>query len=238
MARLYAGTSGFSYPEWKGKFYPAGLQASEMLRFYSRALATVEINNSFYRYPTEETLRQWMQTVPEDFVFSMKAHRRVTHLKRLADIDQDLGFLAERFSALGARLGLVLFQLPPTLRCDLSVFETFLTQIRPAGRAVVEFRHATWRQDAVYELMNTHHVSLVIGETDEEAQPKDIVGPISYLRLHKSNYTPEEITQWAGWICDRLGEGRDVFAYFTHDGTPGYEYARTLADAVTASPRS
>jgi len=172
MARLYAGTSGFSYPEWKGSFYPAGLPASEMLQFYSRAFPTVEINNSFYRYPTEETLRQWKQTVPEGFVFTMKAHRRITHLKRLKEIDEDLGFLAERFSALAPRLGLVLFQLPPTLRCDLKVFETFLTQLRPIGRAVVEFRHPTWRQDAVYDLMNTHHVSLVIGETDEEAQPR------------------------------------------------------------------
>ncbi|MGH2425929.1 MAG: DUF72 domain-containing protein [bacterium] len=238
MARLYAGTSGFSYPEWKGGFYPAGLPASEMLQFYSRAFPTVEINNSFYRYPTEETLRQWKQTVPEGFVFTMKAHRRITHLKRLKEIDEDLGFLAERFSALAPRLGLVLFQLPPTLRCDLKVFETFLTQLRPIGRAVVEFRHATWRQDAVYDLMNTHHVSLVIGETDEEAQPRDVVGPISYLRLHKSAYTPEEIKQWAGWVRERFGEGRDVFAYFTHDGTPGYEYARTLADAISVSPRS
>jgi len=238
MARLYAGTSGFSYPEWKGSFYPAGLPASEMLQFYSRAFPTVEINNSFYRYPKEETLRQWMQTVPEGFVFTMKAHRRITHLKRLQDIDEDLGFLAERFSALAPRLGPILFQLPPTLRCDLKVFETFLTQLRPIGRTAVEFRHATWRQDAVYELMNGHHVALVIGETDEEAQPKDVVGPISYLRLHKSRYTAEEIDQWAGWIRDRIGEGRDVFAYFTHDGTPGYEYARALADAVNASPRS
>jgi uncharacterized protein YecE (DUF72 family) len=203
-----------------------------MLQFYSRAFPTVEINNSFYRYPKEETLRQWTDIVPESFVFTMKAHRRITHLKRLKDIDEDLGFLAERFSALAPRLGPILFQFPPTLRCDLKIFETFLTQLRPAGRAVVEFRHATWRQSAVYDLMNTHHVALVIGETDEEAQPRDVVGPVSYLRLHKSIYSPEEIEQWAGWIRDRCGEGRDVFAYFTHDGTPGYEYARALADAV------
>lgn len=238
MARLYAGTSGFSYPEWKGKFYPAGLPASDMLQFYSRTFPSVEINNSFYRYPKDETLRQWMQTVPDDFVFSMKAHRRITHLKRLQDVDEDLGFLAERFGALAPRLGPILFQLPPTLRADLNIFETFLTQLRPTGRAVVEFRHATWRQKAVYDLMNTHHVALVIGETDEETQPKDVVGPISYLRLHKSTYTLEENEQWARWIRDRIGEGRDVFAYFTHDGTPGYEYARALTNAVNASPRS
>ncbi len=233
MARLYAGTSGFSYPEWKGSFYPAGLPAAEMLQFYSRALPTVEINNSFYRYPKEETLRQWAQTVPEGFVFTVKAHRRITHDRRLKDVDGDLGFLYERMRALGDRLGLILFQLPPSLRCDLGILETFLTQLRPGPRAVVEFRHSTWRQDAVYRLLEAHRVALVIGETDEEAQPRDVVGPISYLRLHKYRYSPQEIQEWAGWVRERIREGRDVFAYFTHEeGTPGPEYAKVLADRV------
>lgn len=204
-----------------------------MLQFYSRLHPTVEINNSFYRYPKEETLQQWAETVPEGFIFSVKAHRRITHEKRLKEVDGDLVFLFERMRSLQSRLGLILFQLPPSLRCDLAVLETFLSQLRPGPRAVMEFRHATWRQDAVYRLLEAHRVTLVIAETDEEAQPRDVVGPISYLRLHKYRYAPEELQEWAGWIRQRVREGRDVFAYFTHEeGTPGPEYARALAETT------
>lgn len=233
MARLYAGTSGFSYPEWKGTFYPSDLPGAEMLRFYGKAFTTVEINNSFYRYPKEETLTQWAQTVPPGFLFSVKAHRRITHLKRLKDVDADLAFFSERVRTLGDRLGPLLFQLPPSLRCDLPLLEVFLMQLRPGAPAAMEFRHASWRQDSVYRLLEEHRVTLGVAETDEEEQPKEVVGPLSYLRLHKSRYAPADLKRWAEWIRERLGEGRDVFAYFTHEeGAPATEYAQALAALV------
>src|SRR2546427_804172 len=116
MARAYIGTSGFSYPEWKGSFYPADLPTGEMLRFYGQVFPTVELNNTFYRYPGEDTLMQWAASVPAEFRFSVKAHRRITHNKRLVDVDGDIAFLFERIRRLEGRLGSILFQLPPSLR--------------------------------------------------------------------------------------------------------------------------
>src|SRR6266852_5892564 len=153
MARAYVGTSGFSYPEWKGSFYPADLPIDQMLPFYGRTFPTVELNNTFYRYPQDHTLAQWAGAVPPEFRFAVKAHRRITHLKRLVDIDGDLAFLFDRLRGLGSHLGPILFQFPPSLRCDLTLLTGLLTGLRPGGQAVVEFRHATWRQDPVYRLL-------------------------------------------------------------------------------------
>jgi uncharacterized protein YecE (DUF72 family) len=233
VARAFVGTSGFSYPEWKGPFYPADLSADEMLAYYGRIFPTCEINNTFYRYPSAETLTQWAGSVPPDFRFTIKVHRRITHLKRLADVDADLAFLYERMRLLGGRLGVLLFQLPPSLRYDQGLLETFLTQLRPGAVAVIEFRHDSWRRDAVYDLLDAHRVSLVVGETDDETQPREAVGPIAYMRLHKYRYTEDALAERAAWIRGQLASGRDAYAYFTHEeDTPGYDYARALARMV------
>lgn len=235
MAQAFIGTSGFSYPEWKGAFYPADLAADEMLSYYGRIFPTCEINNTFYRYPSEETLTQWAKAVPATFRFSIKVHRRITHLKRLADVDADLAFLYERMRVLGERLGILLFQLPPSLRYNLTLLETFLTQLRPGALPVMEFRHASWRREDVYQLLGAHRVSLVIGETDEEEQPRETVGPIAYMRLHKYRYSEEDLRTRAEWITGQLRASRDAYAYFTHEeGTPGPEYARSLAQMIRA----
>ena len=236
MARLYVGTSGFSYPEWKGSFYPKDLPPREFLAYYGRIFRSCEINNTFYRYPSDETLTQWATAVPAEFRFAVKSHRRITHLKRLADVDGDLAFLFERMRVLGSRLGVLLFQLPPSLRYDLARLETFLTQLRPGAPAVLEFRHASWRRDNVYQLLDAHRVSLVAGETDEEEQPREVVGPLSYLRLHKSTYTEAQLDERAAWIAQRLAEERDVYAYFTHEeGAPAPDYAQELQRLVPDS---
>ncbi len=236
MARLYAGTSGFSYPEWKGSFYPPDLPGEEMLSFYARAFPTVEINNTFYRYPKELTLTQWVEAVPSKFRFSIKAHRRITHEKRLRDVDTDLTFFFERMRGLGDRLGPVLFQLPPSLRCDLAVLETFLAQIRPGVTIALEFRHPSWYQDATYHLLQTYRAALCLAETDDSAASQEVIGPIAYLRLHKSRYPVEALSHWAGWISERLAEGHPVYAYFTHEeGAPAPEYARALTDLLSKS---
>src|SRR2546426_422388 len=200
MARAYIGTSGFSYPEWKGSFYPADLPTGEMLRFYGQVFPTVELNNTFYRYPGEDTLMQWAASVPAEFRFSVKAHRRITHNKRLVDVDGDIAFLFERIRRLEGRLGSILFQLPPSLRFDLGLLESFLATLRPGAQSVVEFRHQSWRSEAVYRLLETHRVALCVAETDEEAQPAEVVGPASYLRLHRSRYADEDLRRWAGWM--------------------------------------
>jgi len=236
--QAFIGTSGFSYPEWKGAFYPAGLPAGEMLAFYARVFRTCEINNTFYRYPSEDTLAQWTRAVPPGFRFSIKVHRRITHLKRLAGVDPDLAFLVERMRALGPRLGVLLFQLPPSLRHDPGLLEAFVGQLRPGAPAAVEFRHPSWRRDGVYQLLDAYRVSVVAAETDEEAQPRVVTGPIAYLRLHRLRYRDEELEERAGWIRAQLATGRDVYAFFTHeDGAPGYAYAQALARLIDAGRR-
>lgn len=235
MAVFRAGTSGFSYPEWKGTFYPAGLPAGGMLQHYASVFPTVEINNTFYRYPTEETLRQWAGSVGTDFRFSLKAHRRITHNKRLRDTDADVSFLYERIQALGARMGPLLFQLPPSLRADLDLLEAFCAQLRPGPPVVVEFRHESWAADAAYAVLDRYHVSLCVAETDDQAAPAAVVGPIAYLRLHKSRYEDAALEEWADWIRSRLGEQREAYAYFTHEeGAPATEYAQRLTALVGA----
>jgi uncharacterized protein YecE (DUF72 family) len=235
MACAFVGTSGFSYPQWRGEFYPSDLPASRMLHHYARVFATVEINNTFYRYPTADTLARWAAAVPEGFRFAVKAHRRITHLKRLADVDADLAFLDERLRALGDRRGPVLFQLPPSLRCDLDLLGTFLAALRPGAPAVVEFRHPSWHQRATYRLLEAYGVSLCVAETDEHPAVADVVGPLAYLRLHRSVYTAQDLRWWAEWIRRQLLDGRDVYAYFTHEeGAPAPQYARTLAGLTGA----
>src|SRR5256712_6125895 len=234
--RAYIGTSGFSYPEWKGSFYPADLPNGEMLRFYGQMFLPVELNTTFCRSPGEDTLAQWAAAVPAEFGFELKAHRRITQNKRLADVDGDVAFLFERLRRLGDRLGSILFQLPPSLRFDLRLLESFLASLRPGGQAVLEFRHSSWRNEAVYRLLETHRVALCVAETDEETQPADVVGPVSYLRLHKSRYAEEDLGRWAPWIGQRAGEGRTVVAFFTHEeGAPATDYARTLMELVTGN---
>ena len=236
MAVLRAGTSGFSYPEWKGTFYPAGLPAGGMLRHYASVFPTVEINNTFYRYPTDETLRQWAAAVGPAFRFSIKVHRRITHNKRLRDTDADVAFLYERIQALGGRIGPLLVQLPPSLRADLGLLEAFCAQLRPGPPVVVEFRHASWATDPVYALLDRYRVSLCVAETDDQAPPAAAVGPIAYLRLHKSRYDDGSLRHWADWIARQLAGQRDTFAYFTHEeGAPATDYAQRLTTLVDES---
>ncbi len=234
MARLYTGTSGFSYPEWKGTFYPSTLPGEDMLAFYAGTFLTVEINNTFYRYPKEGTLAQWAQAVPSDFRFSIKAHRRITHDKRLRDVDTDVAFFFERMRALGERLGPILFQLPPSFRCDLGVLEAFLALIRPGVEIAIEFRHASWYQEPTYRLLQSHNASLCLAETDKGGAASEVIGSIAYLRLHKSRYPADALDQWAAWIQQRLDEQRSVYAYFTHEeGAPAPEYAKALGDLLS-----
>src|SRR3989441_3223976 len=150
MARAYVGTSGFSYPEWKGSFYPADLPTDQMLPFYGRTFPTVELNNTFYRYPQDHTLAQWAGAVPPEFRFAVKAHRRITHLKRLVDIDGDLAFLFERLRGLGPHLGPILFHVPPSLRCDLALLTGLLAGGGPGRRGDVEVPRAPRRPGALY----------------------------------------------------------------------------------------
>jgi uncharacterized protein YecE (DUF72 family) len=227
-AGVLAGTSGFAFAEWKPGFYPADLKGDRMLAFYGERLPTVEINVSFYRMPTTKMLEDWKAQSPPSFRFAIKAHRRITHSKRLRDVDDDVRWLHERVTELGERLGPVLFQLPPSLRCDLALLESFLSTLRPLPYVAMEFRHATWHQDAVYDLLRRHRVALCIAEDESACEPLVHTASFAYYRLHRLRYTDEQLQAWAEHLRahPRI---RPAFCYFTHEtGPEAVTYARTL----------
>jgi uncharacterized protein YecE (DUF72 family) len=227
--RILAGTSGFAFAEWKGGFYPTDLPGDRMLSYYAEHLPTVEINVSFYRTPTDQMLENWKAQTPPHFLFALKAHRRITHEKRLRGVDQDVRWLKERLSALGERLGPVLFQLPPSFRQDLPLLESFLAGLPPLPYVAIEFRHATWHTDATYDLLRRYRAALCIAEDERSCEPLVHTAPFGYYRLHRLTYTEAQLRAWAEHLSGAAAEIRPAFCYFTHEtGAEAVTYARTL----------
>ncbi len=214
--RLWTGTSGFSYKEWKGSFYPEKLPATKMLAYYSRRLASVEINNTFYRLPRADLLEKWAAQVPSDFSFVLKASRRITHMKRLKDADEPLEYLvATATAALGSRLGPILFQLPPYLRRDTDRLVDFLALVPDDVRAAFEFRHDSWFCDEVYQALSDRGAALVTADTGEGDAPVVPTASFGYARLRRPGYADGELAEWAQAL--RQPGWRDVFAFFKHE---------------------
>lgn len=217
--RILVGTSGWSYKEWKGSFYPADLPADDMLRHYAGRFSTVEINNSFYRIPREKVLLDWAAQVPPDFRFVLKASRRITHINRLTDEDGSLAYFLRTVNVLGERLGPTLFQCPPTLRKDLDRLRGFLALVPRTWRAALEFRHDSWFTDEVYDALRAHDVALVAVEEDEGASPLVPTASWGYLRLRRTFYAEGELERWA----ERVGEQPwgEAFVFLKHDEENG-----------------
>jgi uncharacterized protein YecE (DUF72 family) len=214
--KLRVGTSGFSYKEWKGPFYPEDLANADMLRFYADRLPAVEINNTFYRMPKASILEGWAAQVGDDFRFAIKASRRITHIKRLKEPVEETEYLLAAVGALGARLGVVLFQLPPNLKKDLPRLTAFLELLDGRVPTAFEFRHESWDDEEVAACLAARGVALVAAETDERADtPLRATAPFAYLRLRKSAYTEAELR---GWLA-RLAELRvsEAFVFFKHE---------------------
>ena len=214
--RAWVGTSGYSYAEWKGSFYPAELRADQMLRFYAQRFRAVEINNTFYRMPSSELLARWKQQVPEDFRFVLKAPQSITHRQRLQNSDATLAILFEKAGELGAKLGPILFQLPPHLRLDLPRLEAFVALLPPGRRAAFEFRHRSWFDDQVFEALRARDLALCIadGEVDGEI-PLVTTASWGYLRLRRVAYDGAALEAWAQRI--RPQPWSDVYVFFKHE---------------------
>lgn len=234
---LYVGTSGFSYREWKPDFYPADLKSAQMLGFYAQHLPSVEINNTFYRAPTEKLLRSWIEQTPDDFAFTLKAPQRITHFQRLRDVDEHLSFFLATARALGSRLGAILFQLPPSLRYDAALLGGFLAAL-PGDpfRFAIEFRHASWDLPEVRELLGANHVAWCVADTEEmPAAPLRTARDFAYLRLRRSTYDDDALASWAAWVRELLADGCDVYCYFKHEDDPsGVRFAQRLRSEVEA----
>jgi uncharacterized protein YecE (DUF72 family) len=213
---LYVGTSGYSYKEWKGNFYPEKIPAKEMLHFYSERLSTVEINATFYRMPQPSMLENWKEQVPGNFRFALKAPQRITHIKRLKETDEETKYFFETAAVLADQLGVVLFQLPPNMKKDLPRLETFLAQLPQATRAAFEFRHATWFDDDVLDLLRSGNRALCVSDTDDMPTTHiDQTADWGYLRLRRVNYSEENLAEWLGRIRDQ--NWQQTFLFFKHE---------------------
>jgi uncharacterized protein YecE (DUF72 family) len=216
--RLHLGTSGFSFDGWKhGVFYPEGLKNREMLSYYSTQLSSVEINYTFRRFPTEKSLTAWREQAADGFTFTLKANQRITHFKRLADTDEDVREFLRLAELLGDKLGCVLFQCPPSLHYDRPLIESFVGYLPPGRRFAMEFRHPSWIE--AKDLLRSQGVAWCVAETDEKDPGPDDLSwePVGYLRLRKSEYSDDELEQWARRIAPALDAGADVFCYFKHE---------------------
>ena len=213
---LSVGTSGFSYAEWKGPFYPAELPASEMLAYYAERLPAVEINNSFYRLPRRSVLEGWAAQVPESFRFAVKASQRITHLKRLKDVGDETRYLLDVTQALGERLGVLLFQLPPNLKLDLERFDRFLELLPAGARAAFEFRHVSWADQVVLDRLRARGCAWVVTEQEEGTAPDLLMtAPWTYLRLRRPSYARDELAAWAARL--RARSLSEAFVFFKHE---------------------
>jgi uncharacterized protein YecE (DUF72 family) len=214
--KLHVGTSGYSYKEWKGNFYPEDLPAKEMLSYYSRRLPAVEINNTFYRLPQPGMIENWKTQVPARFRFSIKATQRITHIKRLNNVADETKYLLETAALLEERLGVVLFQLPPNMKKDSERLKAFLDLLPADTRTAFEFRHESWFDDEVFTLLRAKDCALVVSDTDEKPLT-EIVGTAKwgYLRLRRSTYEENDLVQWLQRVREQ--KWKDAFIFFKHE---------------------
>jgi len=233
---LQVGTSGFSYKEWKGSFYPEDLPAKEMLPYYSSRLPAVEINNTFYRLPQKSMLENWKEQVPPHFRFSIKASQRITHFKRLKDAAAETNYLLETAGTLEDRLGMILFQLPPNMKKDLERLTSFLEILPPTVRATFEFRHPSWLEDDVLELLSANNRALCVSDTDEmPATHIDKTADWGYLRLRRVQYSKDALQEWLDRI--RAQSWTDTFVFFKHeDEATGPKLAAEFLKLAKPSP--
>jgi uncharacterized protein YecE (DUF72 family) len=230
---IHIGTSGYSYPEWRGSFYPADLPTSRMLSYYAGRFSTVEINNTFYRLPSEKLLAGWADQTPPGFALTLKAPRRITHEARLRDCEELTGLFCTRAQTLGPKLGVLLFQLPPWFKKDLKVLDAFLDQMPSDVRAAFEFRNASWLADDVYARLKAKNLALCIADTADATTPLVPTADYGYFRLRDEGYGESDIGEWAETITQHAGDWKDVFVYFKHEQEgKGAELAQLLVKVI------
>ena len=216
--RVLVGTSGFAYKEWKGSFYPQDLPAKKYLSFYAEHFPTTEINNTFYRMPTVKLTEGWYAEVPDTFSFTLKLSQRITHFKRLKNVDEEMAFFLTSAAGLKEKLGPILVQLPPNFKKDIAVLEDFLAKFAAQARLAFEFRHESWFDDELFELLRKHNAAFGVVEKEDDgagsAAPREVTGSFVYMRLRKGAYSQEEMLDWARWI---RSQAVPVYCYLKHD---------------------
>jgi uncharacterized protein YecE (DUF72 family) len=226
---IHIGTSGFQYPEWKGSFYPEKLSTAKMLGYYAERFSTTESNYTFRQVPKATTFEKWAAGTPANFRFSLKAPQRITHFAKLQNCEETLRYFCETARALGPKLGVLLFQLPPSFRKDVAVLTDFLEQM-PAGiRTAFEFRHESWLADEVFQALRHSGAALCVAHSDDFRTPFVATADYGYLRLRQAEYSTADLEQWARTIAAEA-KWQETFVYFKHEesGT-GPRFAAELA---------
>lgn len=232
---LRIGTSGYSYKEWKGVFYPEDLKPADMLSFYAARLGTVEINNTFYHMPTQKVLEAWASQVPDTFRFVLKTSQKITHFKRLKGVEEEADYLLRMSRVLGGKLGALLVQIPPNLARDDERLSAFLDLVSSV-RVAFEVRHPSWLDPEVFTLLEKHEVALVVSQTDEEPEPRLVrTAPWGYLRLRKTSYKPAELAEWSKKIAEQGWE--EAFVFFKHEQIAP-DLAQKLSEAAVGATKN
>ena len=221
---IHVGTSGWNYDAWKGDFYPEKIGGDRMLEEYGGRFGTVEVNGTFYSLPKRATVEDWTQRVSDDFVFSVKASRYITHMKKLKDSREPLENLYDILEAFGDRLGPILFQLPPNWQCNLERLQDFLGSLSKAYRYTFEFRDDSWHCQAVYDLLAEHDAGLCFYDYEQRQSPEKMTTDFAYIRLHgpeaqayQGSYPDEALEDWARKCLNWRKSGQTVFCYFDND---------------------
>jgi uncharacterized protein YecE (DUF72 family) len=242
MATLYAGTSGFAYPAWKPAFYPPKLPAGQFLKHYAGRLNAVEINYTFRRLPSATTLAGWVEATPPGFVFAVKANMRITHIHRLKGAEQSTELFFKAIDPLrtSRRLGPVLFQLPPQMKCDVPLLGEYLDLLPKGMRYAFEFRHESWLAEPVYDELRRRNVSLCVAESERLEVPEVITADFVYYRLRKPDYTEADVDAFAARARELVAGGRDLYLMFKHEESPegALNAERVLAKAAVPGKRT
>jgi uncharacterized protein YecE (DUF72 family) len=234
---IYAGTSGWAYASWKPAFYPPKLPSKSFLSHYGTRLNTVEVNYSFRRLVSPSTFENWTAATPADFKFAVKAHQKITHILRLKNADEMVRAFLSSLGPLhqAGKLGPILFQLPPNLKCSLELLDEFLRELPRTPRYTFEFRHESWFAEAVYGLLRKYNVALCVAESEDRTVPDETTADFSYYRFRQPEYSSEQRGEMTRKLSTKVAEGRDVFAYFKHEESPqGALYAEELLHAITS----
>lgn len=233
-ARCFIGTSGWFYGHWSGSFYPEGLTKDKLLGFYGKYFDTVELNNTFYHLPKKSTVKAWEKKTAKKFLFSVKASRFITHIKRLKVDKKSIKLFFDRIKGLKKKTGPVLFQLPPSMKKDVKRLDKFLSALPKRYKYVMEFRHKSWLADDVYDVLRKYKTAFCIISMPKFPHVIEATAPFSYIRMHgarslySSNYSKKELAKWAGHIKKFLKKGLDVYIYFNNDAN-AYAVKNALA---------
>lgn len=223
--KLYIGTSGWSYSHWKEIFYPVDLPYEKMLEFYSKHFATSEVNSSFYHLPQEKTIIKWYNSTPEDFTFSVKAPRSITHLKRLSEVDEEWEKFKSRINLLKEKLGPILLQFPPSFKNDRENLQRLINFLKgkEAYRFALEFRHKSWCDEKVYEILKSLNAAWTIADSSRYPKAKVITADFCYIRMHgpqslySSSYSDQQLKDLADEIKQYAKVCNEIFVYFNND---------------------